>query len=123
MPESTTDASLRGRIAAYEKWARTADRTAATAPARAGLDARFAAEVDPDGTLEPGDRARRVQAKRKAYFARLARMSAHARRSERDRRAEGEAGADVRRREGADRESGVGAETELEGPGARAGGA
>jgi hypothetical protein len=80
MTESSADASLRGRIAANERWARVADRTAATAPARAGLDAKFAAEVDPDGTLGPEDRARRIDAKRRAHFARLARLSAQNRR-------------------------------------------
>lgn len=77
---SESHASMRGRIAAYEKWARTGNRTAATAPARAGLDAKFVAEVDPDGTLDPADRARRVAAKRKAHFTRLALLSAQSRR-------------------------------------------
>jgi len=74
------DASLRGRIAASERWAHTDDRAAATAPARAGLDARFAAEVDPDGVLDPAELARRVKSKRTAHFARLARLSAASRR-------------------------------------------
>ncbi|HXP18079.1 MAG TPA: hypothetical protein VN840_00400 [Streptosporangiaceae bacterium] len=80
MPESPSDKSLRGRAAAYERWARTADRTAATEPARAGLNAKFAAAVDPDGTLSPGELARRVEAKRKAHFARLSLLSAQRRR-------------------------------------------
>jgi hypothetical protein len=74
------DASLRGRIAASERWAHTSDRTAATAAARAGLDARFAAEVDPEGVLDPAELARRVKSKRIAHFARLARLSADSRR-------------------------------------------
>lgn len=77
---SGTDASLRASIAANERWARTADRAAATAPARAGLDARFEAEVDPDGILDPAERARRVASKRRAYFKRLALQSARSRR-------------------------------------------
>jgi hypothetical protein len=80
MSEESADASLRGRIAALERWARTPDRTAATAPARAALDARFAAEVDPDGTLDPAERAKRVSMLRRAHFARLARRSAQKRR-------------------------------------------
>jgi hypothetical protein len=68
----SAEASLRGRIAAYEWWAHTADRTAATAPGRRGLEARFEREVDPAGELDPAERARRVYAKRKAHFARLA---------------------------------------------------
>jgi hypothetical protein len=84
MSSESSDASLRGRIAALERWARTPDRTAATAPARAGLEARFAAEVDPDGTLDPAERAKRVGMVRRAYFARLARRSAQKRRSAAD---------------------------------------
>jgi hypothetical protein len=80
MPENSRDASLRGRIAANERWARTDDRAAATAPARSGFDARFEAEIDPDGTLDPAERARRVASKRRAYFARLALLSAQSRR-------------------------------------------
>jgi hypothetical protein len=72
-------ASLRARIAAHERWAHTKDRQAATAPARAGLDARFAEQVDPDGTLDPAERDKRVRAKRKAHFARLALLSAESR--------------------------------------------
>ena len=79
MPASG-EASLHARIAAHEKWAKTGDRQAATAPARAGLDARFAAEVDPDGTLDPEVRAELVRSKRQAHFARLALLSAQSRR-------------------------------------------
>lgn len=74
------DASLRGRVAALERWAHTEDRAAATAPARAGLEARFAAEVDPQGILDPAELAARVAAKRKAHFARLSLLSAQSRR-------------------------------------------
>jgi hypothetical protein len=80
MPAKSTEASLRGRIAALERWARTDDRAAATAPARAGLTARFERDVDPTGELDPAERARRVAAKRKAHFARLALLSAQSRR-------------------------------------------
>jgi hypothetical protein len=86
MPAKSTDASLRGRIAAYERWARVTDRTAATAPGCAGLEARFAREVDPDGKLDPAERARRVDAKRKAHFTRLALLSARSRRAARQAR-------------------------------------
>lgn len=86
MAGESGDASLRGRIAAYERWAHTADRAAATAPARAGLDARFAAEVDPGGMLAPDELARRVAAKRSAHFTRLALLSAQSRRRARDAR-------------------------------------
>jgi hypothetical protein len=81
-----TEASMYASIAANERWARTSDRTAATAPARAGLDARFEAEVDPNGTLDPAERAKRIAAKRRAYFKRLALRSAQSRRQAADAR-------------------------------------
>jgi hypothetical protein len=56
--------SLAGQIGAHESWARTTDRTARTAPARAAFEARF-----------PNENAR------KAYFLRLALKSAKARRN------------------------------------------
>lgn len=80
MPDLTpAQRSLRGRLAAHERWARTSDTTQATAPARRAFLERFEREVDPDGTLEPADRARRAEHARKAYFARLAMASARAR--------------------------------------------
>lgn len=81
-----SDASLRASIAANERWAHTADRSSATAPARAGLDARFEAEVDPDGVLDPDERAKLVTSKRRAYFQRLALQSARSRRQAADAR-------------------------------------
>jgi hypothetical protein len=71
--------SQRGRIGAYVQWSRTPDKAAHTAPARAAFLSRFEAEVDPDGTLDPVERARRAEYARKAYFARLAFASAKAR--------------------------------------------
>ena len=76
--------SLIARLAAHERWAHTADRTAATAPARAALMARFEREVDPDGTLAPDERARRAENARKSYFLRLALKSARSRRKSRE---------------------------------------
>ncbi len=76
----TADHSLIARLAAHESWARTADPTARTAPARRALLDRFEREVDPDGVLSPTERARRAGHARKAYFIRLALQSAKARR-------------------------------------------
>lgn len=59
--------------------------SAATARARAAFLARFEAEVDPDGELEPDERRRRALAARRADFARLALRSAKARRRRRPR--------------------------------------
>ena len=72
--------SLRARIAALARWARTANRTAATAAARSAFEARFEREVDPHGQLGVEERARRAGFARRAYFARLALLSAKARR-------------------------------------------
>lgn len=81
------DRVLIARIAAAERWARTADRVGATEPARRGLRARFEREADPDGVLDVGERARRADALFTAHMLRLARASAMARRK---RRATGE---------------------------------
>jgi hypothetical protein len=67
-------------MAAYTRWSRTSDPSAATAPARASFNARFEREVDPDGTLPAAERTRRAEYARKAYFTGLAYKSAKARR-------------------------------------------
>jgi hypothetical protein len=48
-------------------------------PAREAFWAKFEREVDPEGLLDPAERARRAQMARKAYFTRLALKSAQAR--------------------------------------------
>ena len=45
------DRALLARIAAAERWGRTSDRTAATAPAREGLRAKFARGGSPRTAL------------------------------------------------------------------------
>lgn len=42
--------------------------------------ARFEREVDPDGVLDPCERAKRAESARQAYYAKLAYQSARARR-------------------------------------------
>lgn len=72
--EDRTSRALRGRIGAYVTLARH-DPRVTTAPARAAFLARFEHEVDasdPEGTLDPVERARRVAYLRRLYFARLA---------------------------------------------------
>jgi hypothetical protein len=76
----TADRSLIARLAAHESWAKTADPSARTAPARRALVDRFERQVDPNGVLSPAERARRAGHARKAYFTRLALRSAKARR-------------------------------------------
>lgn len=80
MTESYAERSMRGRLAAHTRWAQTADRSAATAPARRGLLDRFEREVDPEGQLDPGERQRRAESAKKAFYTRLALASAKARR-------------------------------------------
>jgi hypothetical protein len=80
------DRSQVAKIAAHTRWSREADRSAATAPARAGLEARFERQVDPDGVLPPDELARRAQSARRAHFQALALKSAQARRAKRDAR-------------------------------------
>jgi hypothetical protein len=74
---------LRARMAAHHLHAGIPDAAAHTAPARAAFLGRFEREVDPDGVLDPRERARRAQHARKAYFLRLALASAHAREARR----------------------------------------
>lgn len=72
--------TLLAKAAAHESWARTEDRAARTANARREFLDRFEREADPDGVLPVGERAKRAEHLRKAYFARLAAKSAEARR-------------------------------------------
>lgn len=78
-----TERSLIASIAVHESWARTKDRTARTAPARAALDAKF---LDQAG----GDPVRAAHL-RKAYFTRLALKSAQARRKAKEHAATAQA--------------------------------
>ncbi|TSD94681.1 hypothetical protein FOS14_19990 [Skermania sp. ID1734] len=71
---------MRAQIAAHDSWAKTVDRSARTANARKAALDRFEQQVDPDGILDPAERAKRAEHARKAYFARLALKSAQARR-------------------------------------------
>lgn len=75
-----TERTLRARLGAHKSWANTPDPASRTAKARAAANARFEKEVDPDGVLPPGERARRAEHARKAWFTSLALKSATARR-------------------------------------------
>jgi hypothetical protein len=82
MPASPQESrTLRGRLAAYTSWANTPDPAARTGPARQAFNQRFFDEVDPTRELPEEERVRRAGYARKAYFARLALMSARARRA------------------------------------------
>lgn len=73
--------SLASKVAAHTRWAQTPDRAAAMAKAWAARDARFAKQVDPDGTLPPAVRAQLAESARRAFYASLALKSAQARRA------------------------------------------
>lgn len=83
---SDSERTLSARVRAHKSWANTADPAARTAPARAGLDAKFERQVDPDGTLAPAERDRRAESARKAHFTELALKSVQARRRAADAR-------------------------------------
>jgi hypothetical protein len=72
--------------------AKTADRSARTAPARAAQMSKFERDVDPDGALDPVERARRAESARKAHFTRMALRSAQARRRSKTASVDGQAG-------------------------------
>ena len=76
-----SERALIARIAAAERWAHTDDRGKATAPARRALADRFDREVDPDGVLDPAERARRAASAKTAYYTRLSLKSAQAKRA------------------------------------------
>lgn len=69
---SPDERKLAASIAAHTSWANTVNRTERTAPARAGLEAKFLREADGD--------PQRAASLRKAHYQRLALKSAKARR-------------------------------------------
>lgn len=82
-PLTPAQRTLRARLAAHHKWAQTEDPSAATAPARAASPGSldyWERQVDPAGTLDPADRARRAEHAKKAYFASLSLKASKARR-------------------------------------------
>jgi len=78
--EDPSHRALSARLAAHSRWAKESNTAAATAPARKAFLDRFEREVDPNGVLDPGERARRADHAKKAYFLGLALKSAKARR-------------------------------------------
>lgn len=81
MSEHHPLAVLSGRLGAYRLHA-THDPQETTAAARAAFRAKFEREVDaadPEGKLDPVERARRVEYARRAHFAWLAYRSAKVR--------------------------------------------
>lgn len=81
---TSEDRSIVAQIAAAERWGRTPDRTAATAPARAGLRAKFARQADPDGTLPTAELERRIDSLMRAHMLRMSLAAKTARRRARE---------------------------------------
>ena len=81
--KNRTERILRARIAAHALHAKVSDPTAHTAPARTAFLSRFEREVDPEGVLEPEERARRAEHAKKPYFLKLALASREARKKKR----------------------------------------
>lgn len=67
---SPEDRTQLARHAATIRWA-TQDPYAGTMPAREAFLRRFEDQVDPDRTLHPTERARRVEAAKSRYFKAL----------------------------------------------------
>jgi hypothetical protein len=73
---------LQAQLANTVRWSREDPKApnAAPARARAGLEARFLREADPDGVLPEPERQRRAALIRTAYYQRLTLASIKARR-------------------------------------------
>ena len=69
---------LAASIAANTRWSRE-NPTEQGRKMRAGLEAKFLREVDPDGVLPEDERNRRAEAARRAHYQRMALASAKAR--------------------------------------------
>lgn len=72
--------SMQARSAAHTSWANTANRSARTDAARKASKDRFATQVDPEGLLDPRERAIRAEHARKAYYMAMAAKSVQVRR-------------------------------------------
>jgi hypothetical protein len=79
VPLTAEQRALRAEVASLRSWAKTRDRSARTAPARAAAMSRFEREVDPDGTMEPAARALAADAARRAHYRSMAFKSARVR--------------------------------------------
>jgi hypothetical protein len=78
VPLSPEQRKLRAQIAANTRWSRE-DPRVGTARGRVAWYRRFLDQVDPDRTLPPAERDRRVQAAVRAEMQRLAFLSSKAR--------------------------------------------
>jgi hypothetical protein len=81
MALTPAERTMRAQLGAHSQWARCDDRTERTAAARKGFDKRFENQVDPNGVLDPAERAKRAENARQAHMLKLALASAKARRA------------------------------------------
>ena len=72
MPLTAEQRRLRAQIAGYQSWANTENRSARTAPARAGKRRKLEQRIDPDGTMSPAELKARADAAEKTELARMA---------------------------------------------------
>jgi len=81
-PSGHPDNKLISTLGNHVRWSGVSDRSAETAPARAGFRDRFIREArERFGNLPDPELARRADSLRKAHMARLALRSAQARRA------------------------------------------
>jgi hypothetical protein len=80
---TASERSMLGRIGAYTAHSRHGGLEM-TRAAREAFRSKFEREVDPEGVLDPVERARRAEMARQAHFAHLAYLSAVARRRRRE---------------------------------------
>jgi hypothetical protein len=83
MSLSAEERALRAKVGAHSLHA-THDPRQTTAKARQTFLARFKANVDPNGELDPIERLRRAEQARKAHFSRMALHAAKARREKKE---------------------------------------
>lgn len=84
---SPAQRSLAASIGSLTRWSRVhgaRDRTAALAPARAAMRAKWERLADPDGVLPPDELAAAVDRLKRAHYRRMALASAKARAGRRD---------------------------------------
>ena len=87
-PNHPTEAAEVASLAAHVKWAPLTpeQRTEATAAARQAFAQRWEKQVDPDGKLDPAERATRAAEAKRAHYADLAVKSAEVRRAKAEAR-------------------------------------
>jgi hypothetical protein len=86
MPLSASERRLRARKASLTAWQNTVDRSARGRHANAGLMAKFAREIDPDGTMDPKERAAKVKTRHAKHIADMQWAAVQARRAKAEKR-------------------------------------